>query len=305
MSSVTMRAVEFATYGGPEVLRVVDVPRPTVGAGEVLVMVAGVGFNPVDTAIRAGLLAGVLPIALPARPGCDIAGEVIELGPDAGSFAVGDHVIAMLPSKFGATAEYLAVNEASLAPAPTSIPLPDAAGLPGAGLTAFQAVHDHAAVRTGERVLVAGAGGAVGLFATQLVHGLGAEVIATAGPTTARRAREAGATLVVDYTSSPDYRDIEPVDVVLNFAPAPLARLYDLVKDGGRLVSTTTQVDDAPGRITAVRMAVRSDAEQLTTLSAMVDAGQLRVPIADRRLFSETALVHAGHAGGGKTILTP
>ena len=158
-----MKAVRFHEYGGPEVLRVEEVDRPVPGAGEVRVRTAGTTFNPIDDGIRGGYLQGPFPVALPHVPGVEVAGTVDELGDGAVGVAVGDEVIGFLPMVAdGAAAEYVVVPAEVLTRAPSGVPLADAAALPMTGLTAWQALFDDADLRAGQRVLVHGAGGAVG-----------------------------------------------------------------------------------------------------------------------------------------------
>src|SRR3954453_2208462 len=164
-----MKAVRFHEYGDPDVLRYEDVEQPVPGAGEVRIRVAATAFNPVDDGIRGGYLRDAFPVALPHIPGIDVAGTVDALGEGVGNVAVGDEVIGFLPmTADGAAAEYVVAPAEILAPAPTSIPLADAAALPMVGLTAWQALFDDAGLAAGQRVLINGAGGAVGGYAVQL-----------------------------------------------------------------------------------------------------------------------------------------
>src|SRR5690606_17637571 len=214
---------------------------------EVVVRVAGTAFNLSDAAIRSGLVREVFPVALPHVPGYDVSGVVDEVGEGVHGWAVGDAVVAFLsPVAPGAAAEYVAAPAEALARAPRTADLADAAALPSVGLTAWQAVFEHAGVQAGQRVLVDGAGGGVGGCAVQLAAGAGARVTATAGPRSVERVRAYGAEHVVDYTAAPPGEALagQRFDVVLHFAPMRIAdltptspeevaRLVDLVADGG------------------------------------------------------------------------
>ena len=181
-----MKAVRFHEYGDSDVLRYEDAEQPVPGAGEVRIHVAATSFNPVDDGIRGGYLQGPFPVTLPHIPGIDVAGTVDALGEGVENVAVGDAVIGFLPmTADGAAAEYVIAPAEILAPAPTSIPLADAAALPMVGLTAWQALFDDAGLTAGQRVLINGAGGAVGGYAVQLAKRAGAHVIATASPRSA------------------------------------------------------------------------------------------------------------------------
>ena len=309
-----MKAVRFHEYGDADVLRYEDVEQPVPGAGEVRIRVAATSFNPVDDGIRGGYLQGPFPVTLPHIPGIDVAGTVDALGDGVDNVAVGDEVIGFLPMVVdGAAAEYAIAPAEILAPAPTSIPLPDAAALPMVGLTAWQALFDDAGLTAGQRVLINGAGGAVGGYAVQLAKRAGAHVIATASPRSAERVRSAGADEVIDHTTA-EVAVAEPVDVLLNLAriaPEELVALGALVGHGGVVVNTVPTIPapaDEKRGVRAVGVFVRSDADQLAHLMAMVDRGELRVDVAERVPLAELPAVHAKAAAGalsGKVIVLP
>jgi NADPH:quinone reductase-like Zn-dependent oxidoreductase len=311
-----MKAVRFHEYGDPSVLRYEDVEQPLPRRGEVRLRVAASAFNPVDDGLRGGYLQDPFPVTLPHIPGIDVAGTVDAVGDGVENVAVGDEVIGFLPMVAdGAAAEYTIAPAEILAPAPTSIPLPDAAALPIVGLTAWQALFDDAGLTAGQRMLINGAGGAVGGYAVQLAKRAGAHVIATASPRSSERVRSAGADEVIDHTTTPVTDAVaEPVDVLLNLAPiAPeeLAALGALVGDGGVVVNTVptvpTPADEERG-VRAVGVFVRSDADQLTHLVVLVDGGELHVDVAERVPLTELPAVHAKAAAGslpGKVIVLP
>jgi NADPH:quinone reductase-like Zn-dependent oxidoreductase len=309
-----MKAMRFHEYGDPSVLRYEDVERPEPDAGEVLVRVAGSAFNPVDDGIRGGYLQGPFPVTLPHTPGIEVSGTVEALGDGVTGIAVGDAVIGFLPmTATGSAAEYVIAPAEILAAAPTTIPLADAAALPMVGLTAWQALFDHAGLTAGQRVLINGAGGAVGGYAVQLAKGAGAYVIATASPRSAERVRSAGADEVIDHTTS-QVTVAEPADLLLNLArisPEELGALVALVKPGGVVVNTVptipTPSDEARG-VRGIGLFVRSDAEQLARLVALVDRGELHVDVAERFPLAELASVHTRAATGdlpGRVIALP
>ncbi|GAB7045519.1 NADP-dependent oxidoreductase [Catenuloplanes indicus] len=309
-----MKAVRFHEFGGPEVLRYEDAAQPTPGAGQVRIRVAATSFNGVDGNIRAGYMQGPIPVALPHTPGIDVAGTVDALGDDVTDIAVGDRVIGFLPmTGAGAAAEYVIAPADILTGAPRNIPLADAAALPLVGLTAWQALFDHGKLTAGQRVLINGAGGAVGGYAVQLAKEAGAHVIATAGPRSAERVRADGADEIVDHTTTDVTAAVtEPVDLVLNLAPvAPeqLAALVPLIRDGGTLVNTTVWMpapsDEARG-VHGVDLFVRSDADQLADLAARVGTGELRVHVAQRVALADLPALHARAGAGdlpGKTVV--
>ncbi|WP_405798879.1 NADP-dependent oxidoreductase [Streptomyces longwoodensis] len=311
-----MKAVRFHEYGGPDVLVHEDVEQPVPGPGQVRVRVAATSFNPVDGNIRAGFMQGPIPVVLPHTPGIDLAGTVDALGEGVEGLAVGDDVVGFLPMDGpGAAAEYAIAPAEVLTPAPKSVPLADAAALPLVGLTAHQALFEHGGLAAGQRVLVNGAGGAVGGYAVQLAKNAGAHVIATASPRSGDAVRSAGADEVVDHTTTGLTAAVtEPVDLALNLAPvdpAELAALLSLVKPGGVLVNTTVWMpapSDEERDVRGIDLFVRSDAGRLAELVASVDRGELRVDVAERVPLAELPALHARAAEGavhGKVVVVP
>ncbi|WP_410618619.1 NADP-dependent oxidoreductase [Amycolatopsis sp. cmx-8-4] len=311
-----MKAVRFHDYGAPDVLRYEDVEQPVPGAGQVRIRVAATSFNSVDGNIRGGFMQGPIPVELPHTPGIDVAGTVDALGDGVAGLQVGDAVIGFLPMDGnGAAAEYVLAPAEVLAPAPGSVPLADAAALPVVGLTAWQALFDHGKLKSGQRVLINGAGGAVGGYAVQLAKGAGAHVIATASPSSRDAVKSAGADEVVDHTTTGVTAAVtEQVDIVLNLAPvdpAELAALVTLVRPGGVVVNTTVWMPapaDEERGVRGIDLFVRSDAEQLAKLVALVDRGELRVDVAERVPLPELPALHARAAEGavhGKVVVVP
>jgi NADPH:quinone reductase-like Zn-dependent oxidoreductase len=215
----------------------------------------------------------------------------------------------------GSAAEYVVAPADVLGTAPSNISLADAAALPSVALTAWQALFDEAKLERGQRILIIGAGGAVGGYAVQLAKWAGAYVIATASPRSTAGVQAAGADEVIDHTSSTVIESVtEPVDVLLNLAPidpSEFTALVSVVRDGGVVVATTawmpTPGDDNRG-VRAAGVFVRADAQQLRQLVALVDSGALTVEVARRVPFSDLPAVHAQAAAGdlrGKVVAVP
>jgi NADPH:quinone reductase-like Zn-dependent oxidoreductase len=298
-------AARIHRYGAPSVIQYDDVDTAPPGPAEVLVRVAAASFNPSEVGLRKGLLRTIAPVPLPYTLGWDLAGTVIEVGSRVVDLAVGDRVVGLVDG--GAAAEYATVPAAALVSAPRTVPLPDAATLPLAGLTAWQAVFEHARVRAGQRVLVNGAGGGIGTFAVQLARHAGAEVVATAGPRSAARVRRLGADQLVDHTAGPLGASVDsPVDTVLNLVPLDrrlAAELVALVRPGGMIVSATPPVGDVP----AVHFVTRRDTDQLAALAALVDEGVVAVEVTRSYPLTELDRLHrdgeAGRVHGKVTVL--
>lgn len=308
-----MKAVRFHEYGDANVLALEEVPLPQAGPGQVLVKVTATSFNPADAAIRAGYLSEMIPLALPHVPGVDVSGTVAAVGPDVTGPAEGTLVAGFLPLHTdGAAAEYVLAPAEVLTALPEGVDPVDAAAVPGVALTAWQAVTEHGRVQAGQRVLVNGAGGAVGGYAVQFAHLAGAHVTATASPRSTDRVRAHGADEIIDYTSTPVAATaFDPFDVIINVAattPEDTDTLAGLTADGGVFVTATTPPATEPGRgIQTVQMAVRSDAAQLAAILDRIAAGEIRTDITDRRPLADLPAVHAQadqSALHGKTVIT-
>jgi NADPH:quinone reductase-like Zn-dependent oxidoreductase len=309
-----MKGVRFHELGGPEVLAYEDAPRPTAGEGQVLIRVAGSAFNSADAGIRGGTLP--FQVSLPHVPGYDVSGTLEELGTGVSGFEIGDTVVGFLSmTEDGSAADYVVAPAEVLVKAPTSIDLADAAALPSVGLTAWQALFDEGHLTSGQRILIVGAGGAVGGYAIQLAAHEGAHVIATASPRSRDLVLAQGAAEAVDHTAVSLVEAItDPVDVLLNLAPISAEEfeaLVTVVRDGGIVVSTTAWMETPGDESRGVRTAgvfVRPDAGQLARLVDLVDSGQLTVDVARRVRLSELPAIHAEAAAGtlrGKAVASP
>jgi NADPH:quinone reductase-like Zn-dependent oxidoreductase len=310
-----MKAVRYHSYGGSDVLVYEEAERPVAGEGQVVLKVVGTSFNPVDVALRAGVLKEFVPVSFPHVPNGDVAGVVTEVGAGVTGWQEGDAVVASLPAtEPGAAAEYVAAPAELLAAAPKTGELADASALPVVGLTAWQTLFEHAELASGQTILVNGAGGGVGGYAVQLAVKAGATVTATASARSHDRIQSYGAHHIIDYTATPvlDALAGQRFDVVLNLVATDeddTAKLVDLVADGGVFVSTTGPGPEDNGRgVRVLWIFVRSDAAQLAELVSRVDAGDLRIDVAQRRPLADLATVHDQAAAGelaGKTVLTP
>ena len=309
-----MKTVRYHSYGDSGVLVYEDADRPAAGPGQVVVKVAGAAFNPVDAGIRGGYLQQVFPVAFPHIPNIDLSGVVTETGEGVSGWSTGDAVVAFLPmTPDGAAAEYAAAPAEALAAAPRTVELADAAALPSSGLTAWQALFDEAGLKAGQSILINGAGGAVGGYAVQLAKQAGATVTATGSPRSAGRLRSYGADRIVDYTATPLPRAVagQRFDVLLSLvrtAPEEATALTGLVVDSGTFLSTIPGPVNARHGVRTVQVFARSDAAQLAGLVARVDAGQLKIDVAQRRPLADLAAVHQEADAGrlpGKTILIP
>lgn len=312
-----MRAMTQRIFGGPEVLELVeDADAPTPGPTQVLVRVHATSVNPVELYVRSGdfPVLGEPPFVL----GWDVSGVVEQVDPGVHRFAVGDEVYGLpyFPAAAGANAEYLVAPARQLARKPAGISHAEAAGLPLVGLTAWQALTEIAHVKAGDRVLIHGAGGGLGHVAVQLAKHLGAYVVGTASAAKHDFLRGLGADELIDYRTR-DYTEVlagAPVDVVLeSLGGGNAERSFTVLRPGGLLVTAVERLSTTLPKLAAeagVRFAavgVEPDAAGLDTLTALVEAGHLRVHV--QRTFSLDRLPEAHQllaAGGiqGKLAIT-
>ncbi|MEW2416849.1 NADP-dependent oxidoreductase [Streptomyces sp. NPDC046866] len=308
-----MRAVVISQWGGPEVLTEVETDRPEPGLNEILVRVHAAGVNPVDWKTRAS--GALIDWAEVPISGWDVSGTVEAVGPGVTLYRAGDEVYGMplFPRQAGGYAEYVVGPARHFARKPASLDHVQAAALPLAALTAWQALVDGAEVRPGERVLVHAAAGGVGHLAVQIAKARGAYVIGTASAAKHGLLRELGADEVVDYRSQDFAEVVADVDVVLDALGGEVARRsLEVLKPGGRLV-TLPGPDSVPAAEAAERgvhaawTLVEPDRKGLEEIASLADRGQLK-PLVDTVLpLAQAAKAHEiGELGRttGKIVLT-
>lgn len=309
-----MRAIRQQSFGGPEVLQLADVDRPEPGPTEVLVRVRAAGVNPVDWKCRAA--PGFLG-APPFTPGWDVSGVVESVAVGVNRFAPGDEVFGMprFPREAGAYAEFVTAPARQLARKPDRLSHVEAAGLPLAGLTAWQVLVETADVRPGQRVLVTAAAGGVGHLAVQVAKARGAYVIGTARRVKHQFLRQLGADEVIDYTATDVAGATGDLDLVVDLLGGRSSvRAVPTLRPGGLLVPLTGGGDPAIDPAAAAhgvrvaRFLVEPDRAGLEGLAALVDAGQLRVEIDTVMPLADAPKAHELGEGGrtrGKIVLTP
>jgi NADPH:quinone reductase-like Zn-dependent oxidoreductase len=305
-----MRGAAYDRFGGVDVLTVRDdLPEPPVGPDTVLVRVHAAAVNPVDVGIRQGGLRAFFPHRFPIIPGWDVSGVVEQAGPAVVAFRPGDEVFGYVRRddvQWGTTAEFVPAPQRCLAHKPASLSFAEAAGLPLAGLTAYQALTEVLEVGEGDRVLVHRASGGVGFFAVQIAVALGAHVIGTASPRNHGFLTGAGAAEVYDYSAGPLSDQLaEPVDAVLDLVGGDT--LADAPKQARDVARIASVVDPSVNEMGGRYVFVRPDQHDLEELARMADAGQLRVPIARAFPLEQVAdaqeLVAGGHVRG-KVVIT-
>jgi NADPH:quinone reductase-like Zn-dependent oxidoreductase len=275
----TMKAVVAHEYGGPEVLKYEDAPRPEPKENELLVRVIGCGVNPADPLVISGRLAKEFGTHLPLIPGYDVAGVVEKTGAKVTKFKKGDAVYGY--ALFGGGwAEYavLAENEAALKPKSTTFT--DAAAVPLAALTAWQALIDVAKLSPGQTVLVHGGSGGVGSFAVQIAKARGSRVIATASTANQDLLKQLGGDVAIDYTRTKFEEIAKDVDVVLDpVGRDTLARSYAVVKKGGVIVTLVARPDQAMLDKYGIRgssLWAKPDGNELAEITQLIEAGKIK-----------------------------
>jgi NADPH:quinone reductase-like Zn-dependent oxidoreductase len=310
-----MKAVIIRGYGGPEVLEIVDVPAPKAKAGEVIVKVAATSVNPVDWLVRDGGAKNFVKVKFPVILGCDLAGQVVELGPGVTRVAVGDEVFAMMPQDWGAHAELVALPEHLVVKKPAALSTIEAAALPVVALTALNGLKKQGGVARDERVLVNGASGGVGLSAVQIAKAHGASVTAVCAPWAFEIVKTHGADAVIDYQKEDFTTKSEQYDVIFDCVGNKPYRACTRVLRGRR-VHLTTQ----PGVSTFVRQGLnpifgvkvfglltKGNGDDLELVKSLVERGALK-PIVDKvyplaQVAEAQEYSKAGRARG-KLVLT-
>ncbi|MBV9231909.1 MAG: NADP-dependent oxidoreductase [Chloroflexi bacterium] len=303
MSTLTMRAIQVHRYGGPEQLKLEEKPRPEPQAGEVLLRVHAAGVNPLDWKIRQGLMKDFMPMTFPYIPGIEVAGVIEEVGPGVTAFESGQAVFGQSAS--GAYAEYIALSVETLALKPRSLSFVEAATAPVGAMTAWRALFEHGGLTSGQRVLIQGAAGGVGLFAVQLAKWKGAQVIATASTANLDFVRELGADIVVDYTTTPIESVVQDVDLVLDgVGGETTSNSLAVTRPGGTLISTASPPPQQQAQARGVRATmIRSQPSSslLQTLTQLIDEGRLKVTPGRTFPLNEVQQAHAyGQRGRGR-----
>lgn len=308
-----MRAIQQFTFGGPEVLRLVDLPEPAGQPGRVRVRVAAVGVNPADVAARAGWLAGRMPdLALPFTVGSDLAGTVLD---GDGPFAPGTRVAALSPwfvTREGTYAEIVSVDPAWLAEIPADVDDVTAAAVPLVAETGIEAL-DQVDLRAGQTVLITGASGAVGSFAVQGAVRRGAEVVAVGSAHDEQYLATLGAKVVIPRPATTEalvsaVRERYPdgVDTVVD--PAGAAASIGAVRDGGIFGSVVALAMPGAERGIDVRhVQAFSDGTLLARVLGDIADGSMTVRIGLTLPFDQVAEAHArvqDCSVRGKIVLT-
>lgn len=296
-----MKAAQINEYGDASVVRINDIDKPAAGEGQVLVEVYASSINPVDVAIRSGMMQQMAPLQFPATLGGDIAGVVSEVGAGVTTVAVGDRVYGQANAAFGnsgAFAEFAATAAGQVAKAPGNVGFNEAASLPLVGVSALQALTQHIKLSAGQKILITGASGGVGSLAVQIAKHLGAHVTATASGEGLELAKRLGADTVVDYKSQEVSELPKDFDAVFdNVGGDMFNATLRLLKPGGVGVSMIAQADENLVKelnVTALTQFTQVNTEALSELAGLVETGVVTPQVG--RVFSLDDIAEAFRA---------
>ncbi len=296
-----MKAAILTEYGNsPEVA---DIDRPELPTDSVMIEVHAAAINPVDWIIMDGHMQEMLPYELPWTVGYDVSGVVADVGSDVDGFSVGDEVFARADGmQAGTMAEFAAVKASDLAIKPANISHAEAAGIPLAGLTAWQALFDHGGLQAGQRVLIHAGSGGVGTLAIQLAKQAGAWVASTASGENESLVDDMGADQFVDYSKEQFEDVVEACDLVFDMLGGDtLKRSFDVVEPGGTIVSIKGDAPEGLAEergVTFHQFFMEPDGDQLAEIAALITAGTVRPVLDSTYPLAEVAAAY-DHARSG------
>jgi len=294
-----MKAILLNEAGGTDKLIYQDIEKPQISSGHILVKIKAIGLNPMDVYIRSNeqMIDHFLGTERPAILGWDIAGDIVEKADDVIDFEKGDAVFGITMGK--AYAEYVAVNASMMAHKPENISYQEAAGIPVAGVTAWEALVKSGNIKKGDRVLIHAGSGGVGHIAIQLAKHFGATVIATSSAKNRDFVLSLGADQHIDYTSEKFNELLRDVDLVLDtIGGETREQSIDVVKQGGTIVSIVPPLPDAleqKARSKGVNLELliaQGDKAELGSLATLLNKGGVKVHVSAVYPFTDMARAH-------------
>ena len=277
-----MRAVAYQNYNSN--IEIIEVEKPKLQDKSVLVEVHAAGINPIDNILHAGYLQQMLELSFPHIMGYDVSGIVVEVGKDVRSVKVGDEVFARPNQEdAGSIAEFARIHENELAIKPKNMSHIDAASVPLAGLTAWQALVTKGNINRGDKVLIHAGSGGVGTLAIQIAKYFGAEVTTTTSSKNKDLVKSLGADLVIDYTTQSFENELSNYDLVIDaIGGDTLTKSFKVLKKGGRLVSIKGQDTENLAKEYGVNFEwffMSPDGEMLTELATLISQGTIKTVI--------------------------
>lgn len=313
-----MRAAVIKNFGGPEQLKIADIPTPAPLANEVQIEVAYAAINPVDWKIREGHLKSRMPFEFPITLGWDVSGVISKIGKDVKNLKVGDEVFAYAKRQSihnGTFAEYICLEAQHVVPKPKKLTLREASTIPLAGLTAWQSIVEAINLQPNEVLFIQGGAGCVGSLGIQIAKNIGAKIITTASVQNHSQVKKLGADIAIDYHSENYVDKIEQlypngIDVTFDCVGGKTVEgSLQVLRRGGRFVSLLEKIDpltESKYGIHAYYVFVRADGGHLKILAELVDAGKIVPPTIQEFPFEKASealeMVKQGHIKG-KAVL--
>lgn len=305
-----MKAVVIENYGSKDELKEMEVPNPVPTAHQVVVEVKATSINPIDWKLREGYLQQMMPWQFPIILGWDVAGVITEVGSEVTDWKVGDEVFARPDTtRFGTYAEYTLVDDHLLARKPASISWEEAAAVPLAGLTAYQALFTHGNMKKGEKVLIHAGAGGVGIYAIQLAKQAGAYVITTASERNHELLKSLGADEVIDYHNTKFEQVLSDIDVVFDTMGGDIQRnsFKVIKKHTGRIISIVSNFDEELVKeydVVAKNIWLDPNGEQLQEMADLLEQKKIKsvvgatFPFSQQGIYDAHALSESHHAVG-------
>ena len=307
-----MKAIVIKEFGAADHLEIEEIEIPKITDDRVLIKIKAIGINPVDTKIRSGSHVSSKTLQLPAILGKDFSGIIEAVGRNVHRFQVGDSVFGLASQTY---AEYVVVSPEVIVKKPENISFEEAAAVPLAGLTAYQAIHDHLKVRSGEHILIQSAAGGVGHLAVQLAKIAGAFVSGTASGKNIDFIKELGVDQPIDYKNEQFEEILSNLDAALDTMGGDvLYRSIDCVKSGGRVVCLPSYTKDDPKAIVLAQKRnvdlmwtmLTFKRESLLAISELLEKGQLKVSVGKILPMEQIAEAHKEietHGSRGKIVI--
>lgn len=309
-----MKAIVIEQFSNSDQLKMTNLPVPKPADNEILIRIAYTAVNPVDWKICEGLLKERLPHQFPLIPGWDASGTIAAIGNKVSQFSVGDKVYAYCRKaevQWGSYAEYIAVEESSVALKPKNLNYAAAAAIPLVGLTAWQALFDVGQLKAGQSILIHAGAGGVGSMAIQFAKNAGAKVYTTASQKNHAYVKQLGAIHPIDYTKDnfiSHIKAFEPkgIDMVLDtMGGHVLQESLKVIKPGGHLVSIVEKPDPAAAEAHQIQpgyVFVRPNGKQLTEITRLIEEGKVIAPHIEEMQLEDAAFalqkVKKGHTMG-------
>ncbi|SFC43027.1 2-desacetyl-2-hydroxyethyl bacteriochlorophyllide A dehydrogenase [Bacillus sp. OV322] len=308
-----MKAIVIEQYGGKEQLKEAEMKKPEAGENEIIIKLEATSINPIDWKLREGYLKEMLPFEFPIILGWDAAGTVDSIGSGVTDFKPGDRVFARpATTNRGTYAEYVAVDDILVAKIPDNVSFEEAASIPLAGLTAYQALFDFGEVKEDDKVLIHAGAGGVGSLAIQLAKNAGAYVATTAGTQNVEFMKSLGADEVIDYKKQDFDKILHDYDFVLDSMGGEIQeKSFSVLKEGGKMPSLVSEPDKEIAekkKIKAASIWLNPNGQQLEELAKLMEEGKLKAIIGETFPLSAEGIRQAhekseSHHAKGKIVI--